>query len=307
MKERFLNQTDVDNNACYIDNFIDMIWMEQGLSQHTLNAYHTDLNKFATWLYKDKSAYINQAQTEDFELYLTQCQAVVGASTRARYLSSLRKFFQFLLREGVREDNPTAKLVSPKVGRSLPVDLSESEVDKLLQAPEVTTDIGLRDKAMLELIYACGLRVSELVGLRLSNVSLVQGVLRIIGKGNRERLVPLGEIAAQWLEQYMATARQNLLNTTIVEEVFVSARASAITRQAFWYRLKHYAKIADINTSLSPHTMRHAFATHLLNHGADLRSVQMLLGHQDLSTTQIYTHVAKERLKSLHQQHHPRG
>ncbi len=297
----------MSNNSRYIDNFIDMIWMEQGLSKHTLNAYHTDLGKFATWLDKTKSTDIDKAKTEDFESYMDACMATCSPGTRARYLSSLRKFFQFLLREGIREDNPTAKLASPKVGRALPVDLSEDEVGKLLQAPDVTTDIGLRDKAMLELIYACGLRVSELVGLRLSQLSLVQGVLRVTGKGNRERLVPLGEIASEWLEKYMNSARKNLLNTKIVEEVFVSARAGAITRQAFWYRLKHYAKIAGINTSLSPHTMRHAFATHLLNHGADLRSVQMLLGHQDLSTTQIYTHVAKKRLKSLHQQHHPRG
>jgi len=294
-------------SATQIENFIDVLWMEQGLSRHTLNAYRTDLVKFSAWLWQTRSLTIDKAQYDDVNSYMQACQDTVSPRTRSRYLSSLRKYFQFLLREGLRDDNPTARLASPKLGRSLPTDLTEKEVEEMLAAPDTTTDNGLRDKAMLELIYACGLRVSELVNLQLMQVNMLQGVLRVIGKGNRERLVPLGEIAGEWLEKYIKIARKNLLKGRMCNEIFVSNRGKSLTRQAFWHRIKHYAKTAGIKTNLSPHTMRHAFATHLLNHGADLRSVQMLLGHQDLSTTQIYTHVAKERLKSLHHQHHPRG
>jgi len=290
-----------------IENFIDVLWMEQGLSRHTLSAYRIDLEKFATWLARERLKEIHQAEHADLEDYMEFCKDKISPSTRSRYLSSLRKYYQFILQEGIRQDNPTARLVSPKLGRSLPADLSEQEVEKLLLAPDITASTGLRDRAMLELIYASGLRVSELINLKLSEINLLQGVLRVVGKGKRERLVPLGEIASEWLEKYLASARKDLLQGRFCEEIFVSNRGKSLSRQAFWYRIKHYATVAGINSALSPHTMRHAFATHLLNHGADLRSVQMLLGHQNLSTTQIYTHVAKERLKSLHQQHHPRG
>ena len=223
-------------------------------------------------------------------------------------LSSLRRFFQYCYREKLRTDDPTIQLAAPKLPARLPKDLSESQVDDLLAAPDVTDPLELRDKAMLEVLYACGLRVTELVSLSLPDVSLRQGVIRVIGKGNKERLVPMGEEAVYWLEVYLAQARPALLNGQAADVLFPSKLGRQMTRQTFWHRIKHYAVVAGIATEkLSPHVLRHAFATHLLNHGADLRVVQMLLGHSDLSTTQIYTHVATERLRTLHQQHHPRG
>lgn len=230
------------------------------------------------------------------------------ATSSARMLSSLRRFFQYCYREKLRTDDPTIQLAAPKLPARLPKDLSESQVDDLLAAPDVTDPLELRDKAMLEVLYACGLRVTELVSLSLPDVSLRQGVIRVIGKGNKERLVPMGEEAVYWLEVYLAQARPSLLNGQAADVLFPSKLGRQMTRQTFWHRIKHYAVVAGIATEkLSPHVLRHAFATHLLNHGADLRVVQMLLGHSDLSTTQIYTHVATERLRTLHQQHHPRG
>ena len=225
----------------------------------------------------------------------------------ARLLSSLRRFYQYLLREQLITDDPTAQIESPKLGRPLPKSLTEEQVEKLLQAPDAETALGLRDRAMLETLYATGLRVSELVGLTLQQANLQAGVVKVIGKGDKERLVPLGEEAVEWLQRYLNEARAKLLHGQISDALFPTARGAAMTRQAFWYNLKRYTRVAGIETHLSPHTLRHAFATHLLNHGADLRVVQMLLGHVDLSTTQIYTQVARERLKQLHAQHHPRG
>jgi integrase/recombinase XerD len=225
----------------------------------------------------------------------------------ARLLSSMRRFYRFLVREGRRRDDPTADILSPKMDRPLPYSLSEADVEALLEVPDVRQPVGLRDRAMLELLYASGLRVSELVGLVHDQVNLRQGVVRVVGKGGKERLVPLGDEAVNWLQRYLGEAREGLLKGNLCEQVFVSRKAVGISRQAFWYRLRQYAVGAGIRGPLSPHTLRHAFATHLVNHGADLRVVQMLLGHSDLSTTQIYTHVARERLKQLHQTHHPRG
>jgi len=227
--------------------------------------------------------------------------------TTARLLSSLRRFYRYLVREGRLSGDPTVRIDTPRIGRPLPDSLSEEEVETLLDAPVVGEALGLRDRAMLELLYACGLRVSELVNLTMEQIDLTQGVVRLMGKGSKERLVPLGEEAADWLQCYIAQSRPELAAGTSARALFITRRGKAMTRQAFWYRLRHYAVKSGINKALSPHTLRHAFATHLLNHGADLRVVQMLLGHSDLSTTQIYTHVARERLKELHARHHPRG
>jgi integrase/recombinase XerD len=240
--------------------------------------------------------------------YLSGC---VGKGARprttARLLSSLRRFYGYLVREEKIKSDPTALIDSPKIGRPLPKSLTEEQVEKLLQSPDVATHYGLRDRAMLETLYATGLRVSELVGLTLSQVSLTQGVVRVIGKGDKERLVPLGEEAITWISRYLAEGRPKLVRSRSTDALFTTARGGPMTRQAFWHNLKVHTRTADIQTALSPHTLRHAFATHLLNHGADLRVVQMLLGHADLSTTQIYTHVAQARLKTLHEMHHPRG
>ncbi len=291
-----------------IDQFIDTIWMEQGLSQNTLNAYRTDLNKLGEWLVKDKRPKLVAVQRSDLLDYLAQ-QSDEQKSPRssARMLSSLRRFYAYCLRQGLIKDDPTRLLASPKLGRPLPNSLSEDEVERLLLAPNIDTTIGLRDRAMLELLYATGLRVSELVNLRNDQVSLRQGVLRVTGKGEKERLVPIGEEAINWLEKYLSQARPELAQDTQTGALFLTNRKSGMTRQAFWYLIKRYAKQVDVRSHLSPHTLRHAFATHLLNHGADLRAVQMLLGHSSVSTTQIYTHVAKARLKAMHAKHHPRG
>ncbi len=274
------------------------------MSPHTRNAYLNDLKQVL--LFDDTPLPLwSEKQVSDYLLVLNQ----QGRSPRsiARCLSALKQFFKLQLILNTRTDNPTAHQKTPALGRPLPKDLSEQEVEALLDAPHVETAIGLRDKAMLEVLYACGLRVSELTGLTLNSVNLKSGVLRVKGKGSKERLVPLGEIAVDWVSRYLHSARPALAQGLINDALFITVRGGFMTRQNFWYMIKHYAKLADIQSNLSPHTLRHAFATHLLNHGADLRVVQMLLGHSDLSTTQIYTHVARTRLQELHTEFHPRG
>jgi len=299
-----------------IDNFIDHLWMENGLSENTLSAYKNDLSGFALWL-ETKQVTLKNVSTsiiQDFLAYNYQSQQM--RRSVARLLSTLRRFYLYLCRENIVSEDPTHLLESPKGERSLPVSLNEQQIDDLLAAPDINTDLGLRDRAMLEMLYATGLRVSELVGLQTSQISLQQGVIRIIGKGDKERLVPVGEEALDWLVKYYQQARSQLLtklvskqsHTSQSSEVFVTKRGGAMTRQAFWYMIKRYALVAGISIEhLSPHTLRHAFATHLLNHGADLRVVQMLLGHSDISTTQIYTHVADQRLREMYKHHHPRA
>jgi integrase/recombinase XerD len=290
-----------------IERFGDALWTEQGLSDNTLSAYRSDLARLSQWL-SARGADLQGVTRRDLQEYLAhRVNADARPRTTARLLSSLRRFYRYLLRENLIETDPTALIDSPKIGRPLPKSLTEAQVERLLQAPNTKTDLGLRDRAMLETLYATGLRVSELVGLTLSRVSLNQGVVRVIGKGDKERLVPLGEEAVAWVQRYLDDGRPALVKRHLTDAVFATARGGSMTRQAFWYNLKRHAHTAGIHNGLSPHTLRHAFATHLLNHGADLRVVQMLLGHADLSTTQIYTHVARARLKSLHAQHHPRG
>jgi integrase/recombinase XerD len=288
-----------------IERFTDALWMERGLSEHTLAAYRNDLAGLVAWLLT-RGRTLLTARRQDLLDYLSS-RVTAGARPRttARLLSSLRRFYRYLVREGRLLEDPSVRIDSPRIGRPLPDTLSESEVDALLHAPDTGDVLGLRDRAMLELLYACGLRVSELVGLATDQVNLTQGVVRLLGKGGKERLVPLGEEAVEWLQRYLDESRPQL--AVAGHHLFVSRRGQGMTRQTFWHRLRQYAIKAGINKHLSPHTLRHAFATHLLNHGADLRVVQMLLGHSDLSTTQIYTHVARERLKDLHAQHHPRG
>ena len=290
-----------------IERFLDAQWLERGLSENTLTAYRNDLNGLASWLAL-RHCGIAAARREDLLEYLSQ-RVINGARPRttARLLSSLRRFYRYLVREGRLSGDPTVRIDMPRIGRPLPDSLSEEEVGMLLDAPSVSEALGLRDRAMLELLYACGLRVSELVNLTMEQVDLTQGVVRLMGKGSKERLVPLGEEAVDWLQRYIAQSRPELASGVSARPLFITRRGKSMTRQAFWYRLRHYAIKSGINKTLSPHTLRHAFATHLLNHGADLRVVQMLLGHSDLSTTQIYTHVARERLKELHSRHHPRG
>ena len=290
-----------------IEQFLDAIWMERGLSENTLAAYRNDLSGFARWLTKQQNTILMTARRDQVQAYLAH--RVTGkASPRstARLLSTLRRFYAWLRRENRISEDPTALIEAPKLGRPLPKTLTESEVEALLAAPNIETLLGLRDRTMLEVLYASGLRVSELVNLSATQVNLQQGVIRVTGKGNKERLVPLGDEAVSWLERYLREARNSLLNGHPSDALFVTQRREAMTRQAFWYMIKRHAHNAGIQ-DLSPHTLRHAFATHLLNHGADLRVVQMLLGHSDLSTTQIYTHVARARLKDLHARHHPRG
>jgi integrase/recombinase XerD len=294
-------------DAPLIERFLDALWMEAGLSENTLAAYRSDLGAYASWLAR-RNARLDGAGRGELLGYLAEC---VGRGARprttARLLSSVRRFYRYLVREGIVTTDPSAEVDSPKLGRSLPKSLTEDQVEKLLQAPDTATALGLRDRAMLELLYATGLRVSELVSLGLSQLNLNAGVVRVIGKGNKERLVPFGEEALTWLGKYLSQGRGALLGEHLSEALFPTARGAPMTRQAFWYAIKRYARQAGLERAPSPHTLRHAFATHLLNHGADLRVVQMLLGHADLSTTQIYTQVARERLKSLHARHHPRG
>ena len=292
-----------------LDEFCDLLWLEDGLARNTLESYRRDLRDVESWLQRTSGKPLSESDHADLQAYLAYLHqtAKSKSSTAARRLSCLRYFYQFLLRQGRIAADPTLRLDSPKLPRSLPKTLSEADVEALLNAPPVTEPLGQRDRTMLETLYATGLRVSELVGLSMTAVSLDMGVARVMGKGGKERLVPLGEEAMDWLKRYFAEARPQLLNGRVSDAVFVTQRGAAMTRQMFWYLIKRHAKQAGIHGSLSSHTLRHAFATHLLNHGADLRVVQMLLGHSDISTTQIYTHVARERLKELHQKHHPRG
>ena len=295
----------MSDNQAVIDQFLDALWLERGLSENTLSAYRSDLYSYSDWLVQ-ASADLLESRPEDILGYLASLNSM-SARTSARRLSSLRRFFQYLAREGHINHDPCARIAAPRIGRPLPKSLTEEEVEALLAAPDISTAIGLRDRAMLEVLYATGLRVSELVSLQLGQVNLRQGVVRVIGKGNKERLVPLGEEAVDWLEKFIRQGRAELLQGPPAATLFPSRRGRMMTRQTFWYALKRYAVLAGITKTLSPHVIRHAFATHLLNHGADLRVVQMLLGHSDISTTQIYTHVARERLKNLHAEHHPRG
>ncbi len=298
----------MNGNILEIEQFLDAIWLEKGLSENTLDAYRQDLHKFAIWL-SSRDLTVTSVSRDDLQNYqFSLFEAGYKETTRARMLSAFKCFFRYLYREKYREDDPTALLLSPKLPKRLPKDLSENQVETLLDAPNIDVPIECRDKAMLEVLYATGLRVTELVSLTTENISLRQGVIRVLGKGKKERLVPLGEDAVDWLETYMRDARPILLGELSSDVVFPSRRGQKMTRQTFWHRIKHYAGIAQIEvSSLSPHVLRHAFATHLLNNGADLRVVQLLLGHSDLSTTQIYTYVATERLKQVHKMHHPRA
>ncbi len=292
------------NNAEYLELFLDTLYLEQGVSENTLAAYRSDLDKFCQFI-KDKD--LLTVTNEDIEAYLAY-RVDLGLKSRstARSISALKRFYQYFVREKAIADSPMVNIAQPKAGQSLPKTLSEAEVEALLAAPNIEEPMGLRDKAMLELLYATGLRVTELVGLRMEQINLRQAVVFVKGKGNKERLVPLGEEAMYWLEQFLKVGRSHMIKHA-TDFVFPSKRGVGMTRQTFWHRIKHYAILAAVESPLSPHTLRHAFATHLLNHGADLRVVQMMLGHSDLSTTQIYTHVANERLKSVHAQHHPRA
>ena len=290
-----------------VGRFLDAVWMERGLSTNTLAAYRADLTALMRWL-SMRQIPIMRTSRQDLQDFIAW-RVAAGARPRstARQLSSFRRFFRFLMREGLIQEDPTAQIAMPKIGRSLPKSLSEEEVEALLAAPVVRDPLGNRDRTMLEVLYATGLRVSELVNLHYAQINLNQGVIRIIGKGNRERLIPLGDEAVRWLTEFVHGARDEILLERQTDYLFPTRRGDRMTRQAFWHIIKRYARKARISKGLSPHTLRHAFATHLLNHGADLRVVQILLGHSDLSTTQIYTHVASERMKDLHGRHHPRS
>ncbi len=290
-----------------IDQFLDALWLEKGLSDNTRSSYRSDLALFNGWL-QERSIELPDAGRDLILDHLGwRLDNHYKPRSTARFLSGLRGFYRYLLREKRIAVDPTLQVEMPQLGRPLPKSLSEADVEALLKAPDLSEDIGQRDRAMLEVLYACGLRVTELVSLTLDQINLRQGVLRVMGKGSKERLVPMGEEAVVWLERYLRDGRNGLLNGRPSDVVFPSQRGEQMTRQTFWHRIKHHAQVAGIGKALSPHTLRHAFATHLLNHGADLRVVQMLLGHSDLSTTQIYTHVAKARLQELHAKHHPRG
>lgn len=291
-----------------LGRFLDELWAVEGLARLTLDAYRRDLTALSVWLAARGSNLAAASRTDLLDFLGARMQTGSRPRSVARWLSSQRRFYRYLVATGLRQDDPTARIEAPRMGRPLPDSLSEGQIEALLAAPETGTAIGLRDRAMLELLYATGLRVSELVTLEQAQVNPRQGVLRVTGKGSRERLVPLGEEAGDWLRTYLGQARPLLMQGhPPAEAVFVTRRGTGMTRQAFWYRIKQYAADAGITVALSPHTLRHAFATHLLDHGADLRVVQMLLGHSSLSTTQIYTHVARARLQALHARHHPRG
>jgi integrase/recombinase XerD len=293
-------------NMQQLDAFIDHLWLEDGLSKNTLESYRADLTQFAHWL-QQQQADLLQANQAHIQQYLAIKFPLSKPRSIGRLIASMRRFYRYCLRENLIQIDPSLQIESPKLPRSLPKSLNEQEVEDLLNAPDINQHIGLRDRAMLELLYASGLRVSELVTIKVNEVSTQDGVVRVTGKGSKTRLVPMGEEAADWIVQYLKLARPAILQKRMSDSLFVTNRATAMTRQAFWYLIKRYALQAGINKPMSPHVLRHAFATHLLNHGADLRVVQMLLGHSDISTTQIYTHVARERLKSLHSAHHPRG
>ena len=290
-----------------IDRFIDALWLEDGLAALTLAAYRRDLTLYAAWLHGEHVKALDDSGETDLRAFMAQRHATTKATTANRRLSVFKRYFRWAVRERHLGVDPTLKLDSARQPLRVPKTLSEAQVESLLAAPEVTTPLGLRDRAMLELMYASGLRVSELVLLKAVHVSLDQGVLRVMGKGSRERLVPFGAEAHEWLRRYLAQARPGLLKRDASADLFLTVRGAAMTRQMFWKIVKHHALVAGITAPMSPHTLRHAFATHLLNHGADLRAVQMLLGHADIGTTTIYTHVARERLRVLHAQHHPRG
>ncbi len=290
-----------------VDRFLDAIWMERGLSKNTLGAYRADLMTLGRGLSKQNKS-IDMADKADLlEFIANRVEGGAKPRSTARQLSSFRRFFRYIMREGMRDSDPTADIEMPRIGRSLPKTLTEEEVDALLSAPNTDEPLGHRDRAMLELLYATGLRVSELINLKQSQINFNQGVLRIVGKGDRERLIPLGDESQRWLKDFIDGPRMEILLERQTDYLFPTRRGDRMTRQAFWHIIKRYAEKSGIRKKLSPHSLRHAFATHLLNHGADLRVVQLLLGHSDLSTTQIYTHVARERLKDLHGEHHPRG
>ena len=289
-----------------VDRFLDTLWLEDGLSRNTLAAYRRDLAGLSRWL-SARAVSLPGASEADVTAYLASEHAVTRASTGNRRLAVLRRFYRWAVRERVAADDPTVRLRGARRAARFPRTISEAQVEALLAAPDDSVALGLRDRAMFELLYATGLRVSELVNLKLSELSLTEGLVRVIGKGSKERIVPLGEVARDWVERYFKRGRRELLAGRTADAVFVTQRGAAMSRQMFWVLVKRYALRADIQAPLSPHGLRHAFATHLLNHGADLRVVQMLLGHADISTTQIYTHVARARLKSLHAEHHPRG
>ena len=286
--------------------FGDMLLVERGLSQHTVAAYTTDLKLFARWLQISQCDVLSVGYTHIMAFLSVRLQSGSSPRSAARMLSSLRQFYGYLLRERLITSNPTQLIDSPNIGRPLPITLTESEVQALLAAPDIETNLGLRDRAMLELLYGCGLRVTELVSLKMDQVNHQRGVVRVWGKGNKERIIPMGEVASHWLQKYAASSRPALLRFNS-DTLFLSLRGRALTRQTFWHRVKLHGSAAQIKASLSPHTLRHAFATHLVNNNADLRVVQLMLGHSDLSSTQIYTHVAQQRMKSLHKAHHPRG
>lgn len=292
-----------------LDAFCDTLWLEDGLARNTIESYRRDLTLLARWLERRGGALESATEADLHGFFASRHRG--GASHRvssdARMLSTLKRFYRYAVRERRIASDPTLKLDAPKRAPRFPKTLSEAEVEALLAAPDLAAPLGLRDRAMLEVLYASGLRVSELVSLRTFEVDLSAGVLRVMGKGSKERLVPLGDEAVHWLQRYQREARARLLKHTASDALFVTARAAAMTRQAFWHNIKRYGARAIPGKNLSPHVLRHAFATHLINHGADLRAVQMLLGHADISTTQIYTHVARERLKRLHAEHHPRG
>jgi integrase/recombinase XerD len=290
-----------------IDRFSDLVWLERGLARNTLAAYQSDLRLAAQWLAARGGTLVTAARADLLEYLAGLSRDGRKPRSAARLLSTLRQFYRLAVREGWVAADPTAQIDSPRLGRPLPKTLTEAEVEALLQAPVLDTAEGFRDRAMLEVLYATGLRVSELVGLGPEQVSITQGLVRVVGKGDKERLVPLGDEAIRWLKDFVAGPRFDLVRGHPCDALFPTRRGGAMTRQAFWYRIKHHARVAGIRKGLSPHTLRHAFATHLINHGANLRVVQVLLGHSDLSTTQIYTHVARERLKDLHARHHPRG
>lgn len=299
-----------DTNIRMLDEFTDALWLEDGLSRNTLASYRADLMQLIEWLSRQPRAngsLIDVTQVDLLAFLSDRIGQGVKASTTCRVLTCIKRFYRYLLRQGKIRADPATNIDSPKISRHLPVSLTEAEVEALLAAPDTRQPLGLRDRAMLEILYAAGLRVSELVGLSISQIRQDMGVVRILGKGSKERLIPLGEEALHWLSLYFQEARPVLLAGKHSNMSFVTTRGDAMTRQAFWYLIKRYARQAGIVKSLSPHTLRHAFATHLLNHGADLRVVQLLLGHSDISTTQIYTHVARESLKQLHARHHPRG
>lgn len=293
-----------------IEQFLDSLWLERGLSKNTLESYHHDLTLVALFLEKSGITLSEASEYHLNDYFASRLQGDINYknTSTARLMSAIRRYYQYLCREKIREDDPSAKLESPKIVKPLPKSLSESEVDALLSAPELNDPVQFRDKAMLEVLYATGLRVTELVGLAMEEINIKQGVIRVTGKGNKTRLVPLGEESVYWLERYIDEMRPALLSGESSDVLFPSRRGTQMVRQTFWHRIKHYALIAGIDKeALSPHVLRHAFATHLLNYGADLRVVQMLLGHSDLSTTQIYTHIAQDRLKLLHDEHHPRA